>query len=125
MCENNQIELIQQLIVDRNFNPKLELVAKFILGPLDAVIDHKVYSDNLVAHELVDIYKKRLVNLSTQEVEFGGFSETISSLDEGAKPAIMLTMDTDELHISILLDSVNRIVGVVYVEQQFQTVQKT
>ena len=116
MSENKEIELIRQLIVDRNFNPKLESVANLISGPLGAVIDHKVYSDNLVAHELVDIYKKRLVNLSSQDVEFGGFSETINSLDEGEKPALMVTMDTDELHISFLLDNVNRIVGLVYVK---------
>lgn len=117
MNENNQIKLIQQLIVNRDFNPKLELVAKFILSSLDAVIDHKTYSDNLVVHELVDIYKKRMVNLSAQEIEFGGFSETISSLNDGEKPVLMHTMDTNELHISILLDSMNRIIGVVYVEQ--------
>lgn len=117
MNENNKIEMIQQLIVDRDFNPKLELVAKFISGSLDAVIDHKAYTDNLVAHELVDIYKKRMANLSAQEVEFGGFSETINSLNDGEKPVLMLTMDTDKHHVSILLDSINRIVGVVYVEQ--------
>ena len=34
MSETNHIEFIRQLILDSNFNPKLEMVAQFVLEHL-------------------------------------------------------------------------------------------
>lgn len=117
MSEQNFIDLIRKLIIGQNFNPKLGLVVQFILGLLEKAVGHKVYSDNIVSSELIDIYKKRLVNLSAEGVECGGFSETISSLEEGESPSSMVTIDTNEYHISLLLEDTNKLVGAIFVKQ--------
>ncbi len=63
------------------------------------------------------VFGRALVNLSTQSLCFGGFSETMSSLEEGEILSSMIAIDTTEFHISVLVNEVNRLVGMVYVNR--------
>ena len=110
------IELVHESLVEGNFNPNLSATVKFVLGIFANIYQYRLYVDNLVSKELIDIYRKRLTNLSGKRVEFGGLAETIISLTEESSPSYMLTADTENYHLSILIDEEIRVVGIIYVE---------
>ncbi|MBL4670810.1 MAG: hypothetical protein JKX81_01020 [Arenicella sp.] len=116
MRKKNSLELIRQSILKGNIHPELSSVVEFILGALDGINDYKYYSNNLVPKELINIYKKRLANLLSEGGEFGGFSETLTSLNEGEIPTCMVTADSEKYHVSILANDDVKIIGAVFVE---------
>lgn len=115
--KRESIKLIRDSLVNGNIHPILYSVVDFIHPLLSSVENYEYYEDNLIAKELIDIYKKREINLSALGVQFGGFSETIAVLKTESSPCYMIAAETENYHISILVDEETKIIGATFVTQ--------